>query len=321
MPGAGGVAARMPGRAGAGVDAEGGRGRGDGRGAGHPTPRLGHTDRVDAFYEVLEESEPGGTTQHGRFRSSVHTTGPWAAGLQHAGPPSALLTRSVRRLAGVPDRALPARLAFDIFAPVPVADLVLTAETVRPGRRIALVQASLAAASEPDRPVMSLRAWLVRQLDPAQPIPGIPVIPTSPAPGRLEGSEPMSRPAGWHAGYLDAIDWLWVEGSLEAPGPATVWTRLRLDLVAGESPDPVERLVAVADSASGISAVASPARVLFVNTDLTLHLTRAPLGEEVWLRAETVIDPTGIGRTAGELGDPQGAVARSAQCLFVEPRG
>jgi hypothetical protein len=273
-----------------------------------------------AFYDLLEESEPGGTTLHSRVRSSVSTTGPWAEGLQHAGPPSALLTRLVRRLGGLPQRALPARLTFDILGPVPVADLVLTATTARAGRRVALAQASLAPAADPSRPVMALQAWLVRQVPDTEPIPLLPETPSSPAPARPAPWRPMARPEGWHAGYLDAIDWHWVSGSFEEPGPATVWTRLRAALVSGEDPDPVERLVAVADSASGISAVASPARLLFVNTDLTLHLTRAPVGTEIWMHAETTLDPSGVGRTTGELGDATGATARSAQCLFVEPR-
>jgi hypothetical protein len=276
---------------------------------------------VNAFYEILDESEAGGTSQKARFRSSVHTTGPWAAGLQHAGPPSALLTRLVRRLGGLPERALPARLTFDILAPVPVADLVLTAQTVRPGRRVALAQATLAPAADPTRPVMALQAWLVRQVPETDPIPDLPPTPAEPPPPRPAPWRPMLRPDGWHPGYLDAIEWHWVAGSLEVPGPATVWTRLRTALVSGEDPDPVERLVAVADSASGISAVASPARLVFVNTDLTLHMTRAPVGTEIWLRAETTLDPSGVGRTTGVLGDANGATTRSAQCLFVEPRG
>jgi hypothetical protein len=73
-------------------------------------------------------------------------------------------------------------------------------------------------------------------------------------------------------------------------------------------------------SASGISAVASPADLVFVNTDLTLHLTREPVGQEIWLRARTTLDPVGIGRTTGELGDRRGSVGHSAQRLFVEPR-
>ena len=49
--------------------------------------------------------------------------------------------------------------------------------------------------------------------------------------------------------------------------------------------------------------------------------TREPVGDEIWMRAQTTLDAAGIGRTTGDLGDHGGAVARSAQCLFVEPRG
>jgi acyl-coenzyme A thioesterase PaaI-like protein len=276
---------------------------------------------TEAFYELMEETDPGRGELSARVRSTVHTTGPWAAGLQHAGPPSALLTRCVRLLGGLPARALPARLTFDILSPVPVADLVVTARTLRPGRKVALAEATLSAADSPDRPVMTLRAWLVRQLEESSPArAGIPATPATALPTAPEGLQPMPRPDGWHPGYLDAIRWLWAEGSFQVPGPAAVWTRLGVDLVEGEDPNPIERLVAVADSASGISAVASPADLVFVNTDLTLHLTRAPAGEEIWMRALTTVDADGIGRTTGELGDRGGVVAHSAQCLFVEPR-
>lgn len=286
--------------------------------ASHAQARLG--DVGMAFYELLEESEPGSPSMQARFRSTEHTTGPWSAGLQHAGPPSALLTRAVRRLGGLPPDPLPARLSFDILAPVPVADLVVSARTLRAGRRVALAEASLAPADSPDRPVMSLRAWLLRQAAPEELGGSLPDTAGMMARAPAERGEPMPRPAGWHPGYLDAIDWRWVEGSLEAPGPAAVWTRLRGSLLAGEDPDPVERLVAVADSASGISAVASPRLLLFVNTDLTLHLTRAPVGDAIWMRARTTLDSIGVGRTNAELGDPGGQVASSAQTLFVAPR-
>jgi hypothetical protein len=276
----------------------------------------------DCFYHRLEESTPGQDSLTARVRSTQHTTGPWSAGLQHAGPPSALLTRAVRRLGGLPARALPARLTFDVLSPVPVADLVVTARTVRPGRRVALAEATLATAEAPDRPVMTLRAWFVRQLEEGSPAgAGIPATPAATPPAASDTCRPMARPHGWHPGYLDAIQWLWAEGSFEAPGPAAVWTTLGVALVDGEEPHPLERLVAVADSASGISAVANPADLVFVNTDLTLHLTREPVGDEIWMRAQTTLDATGVGRTIGDLGDRGGAVAHSAQCLFVEPRG
>lgn len=273
---------------------------------------------TDAFYELLEEPAAGGAASSSRVRASIHTTGPWSAGLQHAGPPSALLTRAVRRLGGLPEAGLPTRLSFDILAPVPVADLVVTAHTVRPGRRVALAEASLAAATDPERPLMALRAWVLRTLH--EPVADLPVTPVNRAPVQRADAPRLVRPAGWHPGYLDAIEWHWVDGAFEEPGPATVWSTVRVALVAGEVPDPLERLVVVADSASGISAVANPRTLLFVNTDLTLHLTRWPRGESIWMSAATTLDAHGVGRTTGELGDDIGAVATSAQCLFVEPR-
>jgi hypothetical protein len=274
----------------------------------------------EAFYRLLEDSAAGSGEARGRVRSSLHTNGPWGPGLQHAGPPSALLLRAATRLGGLPERALPARLTFDILAPVPVADLVVSARTLRPGRRVALVRAALATAAEPDRPVMVLHAWLVRQRPAEHALAGLPPTPSAAAPPGPDGMPPMALPAGWHPGYLEAVEWRWVEGAFEEPGPATVWTSLRVALVEDEPADPLQRLVAVADAASGISAVASPTQLLFVNTDLTLHLTRAPQGDWIWMRAESTLDPAGIGRATGELGDADGALARSAQCLFVEPR-
>ncbi len=273
---------------------------------------------TDAFYEILDESGLGELGASARVRASTHTTGPWSAGLQHAGPPSALLTRAVRRLGGLPSGGLPARLSFDILAPVPVGDLMLTARTVRPGRKVALAEASLAAPEEPDRPLMTVRAWVLRTRD--EPVADLPQTPVTPAPLWRADAARLVRQPGWHPGYLDAIEWQWVDGAFEEPGPATVWSTMRVTLVAGEDPDPLERLVVVADSASGISAVANPGQLLFVNTDLTLHLTRWPQGESIWMSAATAMDAAGVGRTTGELGDHEGAVATSAQCLFVEPR-
>ena len=42
---------------------------------------------ADSFYIPLGD---------GRWRATVHTTGPWDARAQHAGPPSALLGRAVQ---------------------------------------------------------------------------------------------------------------------------------------------------------------------------------------------------------------------------------
>lgn len=271
-----------------------------------------------AFYELLDESAPGASHAEARVRSTEHTIGPWDPRLQHAGPPAALLTRAIRHLTGLPEGGLPARLCFDILAPVPVAELVVRSGVVRPGRRIGLAEAELAPAAHPDRPVMTLRAWVLRRR-PQEDMALALLASEAPAPAGRDAPV-MPRPDGWRPGYLDAIEWRWGKGRFEQPGPAAVWARVLVTLIDGESLDPVERLVAVADSASGISAVADPRDVLFVNTDLTLHLNRPPRGEEIWMTASTVVHGCGVGCANGELGDCDGAVARSAQTLFVEPR-
>src|SRR3954468_7595766 len=92
------------------------------------------------------------------FVATALTIGPWDAGLQHAGPPAALLLREAERASGIAGGQT-VRLAFDIFAPVPVGPVRLRSEIVRPGRRIELVEAVLDAG---DRPLMRLSAWRMR---------------------------------------------------------------------------------------------------------------------------------------------------------------
>ncbi len=267
-----------------------------------------------AFYLRLEESAAGARHSTGRYRSTGHTNGPWEAGLQHAGPPTALLVRAVERLAAGPHRPLVARFGAEILAPVPVSDLVVSARVERPGRRVAWCVATLAAAADPAAALVRLHAWVLRRTDDPVRVPQTPTDPPPPD-GAL-----MERPDGWRPGYLDAVAWRFVDGEFGRPGPATVWTSLRVGLVDDEAPSGVQRVAAVADSGSGISSVADPRHLLFVNTDLTVHLVREPEGGDVWMRAQTTLDPHGIGMARTTLGDSRSALGAAAQTLFVQPR-
>src|SRR4051812_24436467 len=95
----------------------------------------------------------------GGYEATALTIGPWDPGLQHAGPPAALLLREAERASGVADGQT-VRMAFDIFAPVPVGPVRVRASVVRPGRRIELVEATLDAGDE--RTLMRLTAWRMR---------------------------------------------------------------------------------------------------------------------------------------------------------------
>jgi hypothetical protein len=99
-----------------------------------------------------------------------------------------------------------------------------------------------------------------------------------------------------------------------------VWVRLRVPLVAGEAPTPLESLVAAADTASGVALVVDPARATFVNGDLTIALHRIPIGEWICLDAATTGEPHGIGLARARLWDGAGLVGRSLQTLLLETR-
>src|ERR1044072_4376309 len=89
----------------------------------------------DAFYEPLGDN---------RFSSTEHSAGPWSAGTQHLGPPSALLVRALEALP-VSAPMLLARVTVEIVGPVPVAELSVSAGVERPGRSVELLGAELSA--------------------------------------------------------------------------------------------------------------------------------------------------------------------------------
>jgi hypothetical protein len=93
--------------------------------------------------------------------------------------------------------------------------------------------------------------------------------------------------------------------------------RMRVPLVAGEEPTPLQRVLVAADSGNGISGVLDPRHHLFVNPELTVHLSRLPEGEWIGLDATTHIDPHGVGLTRATVFDRSSAVGVSHQSLFV----
>src|SRR5881392_1779701 len=105
------------------------------------------TAAADVFYE------PAGD---GRYRSTAATAGPWSAVAQHGGPPAALLARALEALDEGAPRMI-GRFTMDLLGPVPVADLVVTASVLRPGRTVSLRQAEIADVS--GRVLARAQAW------------------------------------------------------------------------------------------------------------------------------------------------------------------
>ncbi|MDX3661803.1 thioesterase family protein [Streptomyces sp. ID05-26A] len=245
-----------------------------------------------------------------KFRSTPHTVGPWGPDSQHLGPPSALLVRTLLAL-GTPSSAL-ARVTFDVLGPVPVADLTVSTSVERPGRSVELLAASLSCEG---RTVLTARAWRIAGSDTTSVAGG-----EVPALAPPSSAAPMEIPEHWGGGYLAAVEWLSLSGGIFTPGDARVWARPRVAVVEGSEPSPEERLFAVVDSASGVSSRVDIRKWYAINTDLTVHLHRRPVGEWVGMDARTTIGPDGVGLATSVVHDVEGPVGATAQALFVRER-
>jgi hypothetical protein len=243
--------------------------------------------------------------------------GPWDPGAQHGGAPAAILMREFERLPAGEDLVL-ARVTYELLRPVPLGELFVDAQVTRGGRRVQLLEGTIRGPDGIE--IVRARALQVHRADPSA--GATPSAPPPPGPDRGrehepggDGFSPPHRPMF----TPDAIEIRFVEG-IFGHGPATAWFRLRVPLVAGEEPTPLQRLAAAGDFGNGISAELSWDEYAFINPDLTLYLERAPQGEWIALQSQTVIAEGGVGLSESVIYDLQGRVGRAVQALFVAPR-
>ena len=259
---------------------------------------------AEAYYE------PAGD---GGFTGTAATAGPWSPDFQHGGPVSALIGRAFERHDPVPGTRV-ARVTVEILSPVPVAPLEVRVRTVRPGKRVGLLEGEIAHEG---RTVVRASAWRILTA-PQHLEPVVHADPPPPLPG-------SARPFGdWHGlhvdGYLAAMEWRPVHGSFDEPGPGTVWARSRIPLVAGEADTPLVRALRLADSASGIGSQLDLSTWLIINTDLTVALHRDPDGEWLCLAASLDASPGGSALCRATLADRSGELGLAAQTMLVDER-
>jgi len=255
-----------------------------------------------AFYERIDAE---------RFVATRATASPWDERLQHGGPPTALIAHVISAAHPREDVRI-ARIASEFLGPIPVGEMRVRTRVVRPGRRIELLEGSL---EYNDREVVSARVWRIA----TQPEGSIPPGATPPEPVPAIPAETPVPQWVTRSGYGEAIDWRYVHGG-GVPGPAAVWARPRVPLVAGELFVPFEAAVLVADSANGTSGELPMNDWLFVPPSLSLAFERYPRGEWVLLDARTTLSSDGLGVTTLRLADPDGWIAAGTQALLVERR-
>ena len=258
----------------------------------------------DCFFESTAEG----------FLATAHTGGPWSPDHQHAGPPTALMAREVELAVG-PGWHI-GRMTLEILRPIPIGPVGVDARVVRPGRSVQMFEAELTDA---EGVVILGRGWVIAtgQVDFTDP-PGGEVDITPPGPEK--GAEKPFFPTGQDVGYNTSMETRFLEGAFMDPGPAKAWYRMRIPLVDEEEPSPIARVMVAADSGNGCSAPLAYREHVFINTDLTVALFRAPVGDWVLLDAVTRPEHTGVGLTDTALYDQEGWIGRAVQTLLVRPR-
>ncbi|HEX6310231.1 MAG TPA: thioesterase family protein [Acidimicrobiia bacterium] len=247
-----------------------------------------------------------------RFVPTELTRGPWDPGAMHGGAPAALLARAVERFEPGPASHV-ARVTVDLLRPVPLEPVEVRARMLRPGKKVQIVEASLVAR---EAEVVRMTALRLREADLALPEAAAREDRLEPGPGQARQYD--------DEGPLDfghAVDMSLAHGSWEKRGPAAVWFRLAVPVVAGESASPLSRVMAAADFGNGISSSLDwNEGWTFVNPDLTVYLHRLPATEWVGVDAVTWPEGRGIAVAEARLYDERGRIGRSVQSLLLDRR-
>jgi hypothetical protein len=245
-----------------------------------------------------------------RFWPGPLTAGPWSPDAQHGGPVSALLAGA---LEDPEQRCTLVRVTVELLRPVPLAPLRLESATVRAGRNVQWVEASLWAG---DTEVARARGVRIRRAPVEVPVDRTPP-PAPPPPG--EGNPPMA-PGTARTAFAEAVDLRFVRGGWDELGPVTMWTRLLVPVVEGRAATAMQRAAAAADFGNGVSRVVDFSTHTFINADLSVALSRVPVGDWIGFDAVSRLSPDGFGQAESQIFDAEGPVGRAVQSLLVAAR-
>jgi len=238
--------------------------------------------------------------------------GPWSPHAQHGGAPAALLAGRLEEFDAGP-ATFPARFTLELMRPVPLTPLRIERKTIRPGKKVQLVQGSLFADD-----VEVVRATLLRVREQpvefaSEPVAGSDRPMPPPGPSEQLGGDWTVGTGFWHA-----VETSRVLGEWASPGPAGMWLRLAVPIVAGEEPTPFQRVAAAGDFGNGVAAAFDHLRYSCINPDLTITLHRLPTTEWVGLDSATFPERTGMGVAESVLHDEAGRIGRGIQTVLIE---
>jgi hypothetical protein len=253
----------------------------------------------DSYYLPLGE---------GRYQPTRLVQGVWSEKEQHMGPVSGLIAHELERHAPRDDLQL-ARITFEIYGFIAAEPLQIEVRTIRPGRTIELLEATMTIG---ERQVVRANAWRLSRQDTSAVAGGV----GEPLPG-ADSLPPWDGTSRWSGGFIGSLEGRQVPGA--QPGRAQTWLRTQHPLVEGVRSTPLAAFVGLVDTANGVSTRVHPSGWMFPTPVLSIHLFRTP--EPGWVGFDTtvVFGDSGVGVTSAVLHDRLGPVGRSEQILTVRP--
>ena len=242
------------------------------------------------------------------------THGPWGPGLLHGGPVSALCALALEDAADPELQST--RLSVDLIRPITEHPITFETEVVKTGRRLQLVEGTLICNGK-----LGARASLLLLRPQAMELPENAIDGRTPPPDDPDGLPETMPPA-----VLGEKPFFLGSGiEVRAPGGSAFdagrgWFRLKIPVVPGREPSPMQRAAAAADFGNGISGFGTgfPHAYRFLNADLSVYLFRPVEGDWIRLQGRSWWDAGGVGYATTDLSDRVGLVGSGQQALALE---
>lgn len=268
---------------------------------------------MSAYYTFIKREQQVDGSSVAYYQPTKHAQGAWNEHEQHMAPATGLLTAELQSFIPQENMRI-ARISLDILGLIPLDDFTVTTRCIRPGRTIELIEAVMSSRG---RDAIIARAWRLITQDTSA-IAGLEDQKSIHKPEALPAWDGMK---GWPGGFIESVRL--VAEPDRRPGKGMVWMTNDIDMVEGMPTHDMVHLLGMADTANGVvprlGLGMAKLEWMFPNTDLQIHMHRAPQGRWLGIEAVQQYGADGIGISSAILHDTQGPFGRSEQILTIRP--
>ena len=268
---------------------------------------------MSAYYTFIKREQQVDGSSVAYYQPTKHAQGAWNEHEQHMAPATGLLTAELQSFIPQENMRI-ARISLDILGLIPLDDFTVTTRCIRPGRTIELIEAVMSSRG---RDAIIARAWRLITQDTSV-IAGLEDQKSIYKPEALPAWDGMK---GWPGGFIESVRL--VAEPNRRPGKGMVWMTNDIDMVEGMPTHDMVHLLGMADTANGVvprlGLGMAKLEWMFPNTDLQIHMHRAPQGRWLGIEAVQQYGADGIGISSAILHDTQGPFGRSEQILTIRP--